>query len=110
MYAAVPRIIPASVISAGLVIVGDSASATSPGTALPCAFARPKSSTFTVAVGAQLDVRGLQIAMDDPLLVGGLKGLGDLPRDRQGVLERNRRDGDPVGKALRPRPAPSPAR
>ena len=31
------------------------------------------------AVGADLDVRGFEIAVDDPLLVGGLEGLGDLP-------------------------------
>ena len=37
--------------------------------------------------------------MHDALLVGGLQGLGDLPRDRQGVLERNGRDGDPVGES-----------
>ncbi len=27
--------------------------------------------------------------MDDPLLVGGLERLGDLPRDREGLVERN---------------------
>ena len=36
------------------------------------------------AVGADLDVRGFEIAVDDPLFVGGLEGLGDLPGDRAG--------------------------
>ena len=40
------------------------------------------------AVRRDLDVRGLQIAMDDPLLVGGFERLGDLPRDRQRLVER----------------------
>ena len=31
------------------------------------------------AVGFRLDVRGLEVAMDDPLLVGRLQGFGDLP-------------------------------
>ena len=35
--------------------------------------------------------------MDDALLVGGFKGFGNLPRDRQGVV-----DGDwPLGDAIR---------
>ena len=42
------------------------------------------------AVGPQLDVRGLQIAMNDALLVRGFERLGNLPRDRQRVVERNR--------------------
>ncbi len=37
------------------------------------------------AVGPHLDVGGLQIAMDDALLVRRLQRLGDLRRDRQGV-------------------------
>ena len=34
------------------------------------------------AIGFDLDVGGLQIAMDDALLVRGLERLGDLLRDR----------------------------
>ena len=41
------------------------------------------------AVGADLDVRGFQVAVDDALLVRGLEGVGDLPGDGQGVGERN---------------------
>ena len=54
------------------------------------AFARPKSSTFTVPSGAHLDVRRLQIAVDDPLLVRRLERLGDLPGDRQRLVDGNR--------------------
>ena len=46
-------------------------------------FARPKSSTFTVPSARDLDVRGLEIAVDDALLVRRLERLGDLPRDRR---------------------------
>ena len=54
------------------------------------AFANPKSSTFTVPSGADLDVGGFQIAMDDALIVRGFEGLRDLLRDRQRVGERHR--------------------
>jgi hypothetical protein len=43
------------------------------------ALARPKSSTFTVPVGADLDVGRLEIAMDDALRVRGVERRGDLP-------------------------------
>ena len=41
-------------------------------------------------VKAQLDVRGLEIAMDDALLVRGFKPFRDLLRDRQRFVNRNR--------------------
>ena len=41
------------------------------------------------AVAAHLDVRGLQIAVDDPLLVRGFERLRDLLRDGQGFVERH---------------------
>ena len=43
-------------------------------------FRQPEVEHFDGAVGADLDVRGLQIAMDDPLLVCGFERLGDLFR------------------------------
>ena len=49
------------------------------------------------AVGADLDVRRLEIAMDDAALVRGFEGLGDLLRDRQRLVERDR----PARDALR---------
>jgi hypothetical protein len=59
-------------------------------------FARPKSSTFTTPSG-DLDVRGLQIAVDDAVLVRGFERLGDLSRDRQGVLRRVSAPAYPIG-------------
>ena len=61
MYAAVPRIIPACVI-AGVVIVGD-LRARSTDDRAPCgsiAFARPKSSTFTVPSARTLMFAGFR--------------------------------------------------
>ena len=46
--------------------------------------------------GAHLDVRGLQIAMDDPVLVRGFERFGDLLRDGQRFIEWNRPLRDPV--------------
>ena len=48
-------------------------------------------------VRAQFDVRGLEIAMDDALLVRGFKSFRDLFRDRQCFVERDR----PASNALR---------
>ena len=42
------------------------------------------------AVGGQLDVRGLQVAVDDAALVGVLEGVGQLQRDRQRFVKRQR--------------------
>ena len=77
-----PRIIPACVI-AGVVIVGDIDTL---GDRRPRRLHRLRQAEVEHlhrAVGAHLDVRGLQIAMDDPLLVRGFERLGDLLRDRQ---------------------------
>ena len=42
------------------------------------------------AVGAHFDVRGLQIAVNDALFVRGFERLGDLLRDGQCLVERDR--------------------
>ena len=42
------------------------------------------------AVGRDLDVRRLQIAVDDALLVRGFERVGDLARDRERLLNRQR--------------------
>ena len=70
------------------------------------AFASPKSSTFTVPSGRDLDVRGLQVAVDDALLVRGFERLGDLPRDRQRLVERDRAAARSAARDRRPRRAP----
>ena len=38
--------------------------------------------------------------MDDPLLVRFLEGLGDLPRDVDRLVDRNRAAADPLGEVL----------
>ena len=39
------------------------------------------------AIRPHLDVGGFEIAMDDPLLVRGFEGFGDLPCDRQRLID-----------------------
>jgi len=51
-------------------------------------------------VGSQLDVGGLQVPVDDPVLMGFLQGLRDLPRDEQGLVEGYRAALQPVGQIL----------
>ena len=70
------------------------------------AFARPKSSTFTVPSGRDLDVRGLQIAVDDALLVRRFQRLRDLLRDRQRFVERDRARARSAATGPRPRRVP----
>ena len=94
-----PRIIPACVI-AGVVIVGDCDTFGADRRRGSIAFASPKSSTFTVPSGAHLDVRGLEIAMDDPLLVRRFERLGDLLRDGQRFVERDRAARDALRQIL----------
>ena len=42
------------------------------------------------AVGADLDVRGLEIAVNDALLVRRFERVGNLPRDRERLVDRER--------------------
>ena len=99
MYAAVPRIMPACVI-AGVVIVGD---CDRPGDITPAGLhglRQPEVQHLHRAVGPHLDVRGLQIAMDDPLLVRRFEGFGDLARDGQRLVKRNGSARDPLREIL----------
>ena len=50
------------------------------------------------AVLAHLDVRGLQIAMDDALFVRGFEGFGDLPRNEQRLVDGNGPTRDAIGQ------------
>ena len=52
------------------------------------------------AVGAHHDVGGLQVAVDDPPLVGGLERLDDLLRDGQRIVQRDRPAREPLGEVL----------
>ena len=58
---------------------------------------QPEVEDFHCAVGPDLDVRRLEIAMDDALLVRGFKSFRDLFRDRQRFVDRDR----PAFDALR---------
>ena len=55
------------------------------------------------AVGPDLDVRGLEIAMHDAALVRGLERVGDLPRDRAALRRAGIGPcGDPLARASSP--------
>jgi hypothetical protein len=51
-------------------------------------------------VRPHLDVRGLQVAMHDALLVRRLERLGQLPGDRQGLIHRERAARDALCEIL----------
>ena len=91
-----PSSTPTPVISAGDVIVGDSDSREEPvadadGSA---SLANPKSNTLDCAVVADLDVRGLQVAVNDPLVVRGFQRFGNLFRNGKRLIDRNRTSPD----------------
>ena len=75
------------VSAAGLVKVGDSAAASE---LVAPRLGQAEVQHFHRAVGAHLDVGGFQIAMDDAQLVRRFERLGDLPGDRQRLLDRDR--------------------
>ena len=88
---------PIAVI-AGLVIVGDAVDVPA---GHPRGFQRLGEAEVQYlhrAVGPQLDVRGLEIAVDDALLVGRFERLRDLPRDRRRFVDRNRSVFEPIGE------------
>ena len=64
------------------------------------ALARPKSRTFTLPSGRELHVRGLEVAVDDALAVGLLERLGDLLRDLEGLVDRDRPAREPLLEVL----------
>ena len=64
-----------------------------------CLARQPEIEHFDGPVVAHLDVRGLQVAVDHSGFVCGLQCLGDLCRDRQRLIDRNR----PFRDAIRQR-------
>jgi hypothetical protein len=48
------------------------------------------------AVGRDLDIRRLEIAMDDAFLVRGFERIGDLPRDHQGFVKGDGARREPI--------------
>src|SRR5688500_14128707 len=53
---------------------------------------------FHNAIGRHLDVRWLQVAMDDALLVCGIESLGDLTRSFQRLANRQSTDVTSAGR------------
>ena len=51
-------------------------------------------------LGRDLDIRRLQVPVDDPVLMCRLQRLGDLPRDRQRVGDLHRASSDQIGQCL----------
>jgi len=72
-------------VSAGDAIVAPSPSASG---ATSGSLGEPEVQHLHGAVVAQLDVGGLEIAVDDPGLVRGLERLGDLAGDGQRLVEK----------------------
>ena len=99
-------------VAAGVVIVGDCerSPATRHAGRLPTRLGEAEVEHLHRAVGADLDVGRLQVAVDDPLLVRRLERFGDLPRDRQRFIDRHGPVRDAIGQRRRPRPAPARAR
>jgi hypothetical protein len=83
---------------AGLVMVGDCDGCPARGALFGCQRLRePEVQHLHGTVRTQLDVRGLEVAMNDALLVRGLKSFRDLFCDRQRFVDRDR----PAPNALR---------
>jgi hypothetical protein len=98
MYAAVPRIMPACVM-AGVVMVGD-IETFDDDDAADSSLGQAEVEHLHGAVVAHLDVRGLQVAMDDPLFVRRFERFGNLPRDRQRLGQRDGAAREPLRQVL----------
>ncbi len=61
---------------------------------------KPEVEHLDRAVGAELDVGGFEIAVDDARLVRCLERLGDLEGDGRGLFDRNRSALDALGEIL----------
>ncbi len=61
---------------------------------------QPKVQDLDLAVAGQRDVRGLQIAVNDPLLVGSLERLRDLSGNVERFVDRDRATREAFVQAL----------
>jgi hypothetical protein len=64
------------------------------------AFGETKVENLHDTIRRDLDVRRLQIAMDDAFVVSGLEGVGDLPRHRERIGNRDRATAQTVRQGL----------
>ena len=85
---------------AGVVSVGDMDARGDEPAGDSMAFANPKSKHLCGAVTPHFDVRGLQITMDDALLVRGFERLRNLLRDRQRLVDRDRAARNALGQIV----------
>lgn len=90
IYAAVPRIIPMPVIIAGEVIVGDNDWAEGLIAVAGCS----ASQHLHFAIRGAFEVGGLQIAMNDSLVVRSCQCLGYLSGSRERLIDGNPASGD----------------
>ena len=93
MYGTVPITTPSRVCAS----VGSAEFPESPPALI---FARPKSSTFTEPLAAHHDVRGLEVAVDDALVVGGRQRFGQCRADRHEAVDRHPALGDELVERL----------
>ena len=105
MYAAVPRIMPSCVIAGDVMVAPVALRALRPLRDLR-ELREPEVQHLHRAIRADLHIARLQVAMDDAFLVRRLERLGDLPRDRKRVLQRDRAAGDDDGQIFAARPVP----
>ena len=94
-----PSNIPTPVIIAGDVMVGDAVASTPARGHRFERLRQPEVEHLHRAVRPHLDVGGLQVAVDDALLVRGFERLGNLLRNRQRFIDGNR----PLRDAVRER-------
>ena len=97
MYDGVPTIDPIPV-AAGFVGFGDTEIGIGNGAAAVERLRKAEVEHLDGAIRPQLDVRRLQVAVDDAVLVGGFDRFDDLSRDWQGIVERKRTLCDTVGE------------
>ena len=85
-------------MAAGLVIVGDMRERRARSSGRLDRLRQAEVEHFDAAIGPQLDVGRLEIAVDDAPLVRGLERFGNLPGDRQRFVQRQPALRDPIGQ------------
>ena len=87
-------------VNAGLVIVGEAVCVPACRRQRLQGFRKAEVQHLHRSVGSQLDIRGLQIAVNDALLVRRFEGFRDLLRDGQRLVERDRATRQPLRQIL----------